>query len=326
MRKPANSRWLLLVALFVSATPSLAVADANQPEIDWRAPAACPDAATFATQVARYLGSSSAGARVRVVVEITKDKRGFHLVWHMWTPEGEGERSLDGEECGLLAETAALAFALAIDPHAEEGVDEAAIFAADDDERPPTHLEPVIPFPEIRRPRRPGLLLGFAMRITAGGDSGGLPGFAPSIGGAVAARSGPLRVEIAGNYWFSNRHTIPDNPTTGGDFDMWAFGFRACGDVLHRFGTWSVCLGGEAGRMEGTGFGVDVPETNASGWFAGTGALAGSWKLANHLFLRTDLQGVVRKDRPRFVLTGVLAHQPRTLNVRLFTGLELQIR
>jgi hypothetical protein len=329
----AARRWLrptraVVAALIAIMAAGPARADppaGSQPVLRWTAPAGCPDAAGFAAMVARYLGASTAATGVEVTVLVIATDTGFALTWRMEGADNTGERTLDGPDCALLAETAALTLALAIDPDA--GADPAADdLARGDDERPPPAEVAEPTEVEIDRPARArrGRTLGVAARVGGGTTVGALPGAAASVGGALAARTRHFRVEGGFAYWFARRTTLPDQPDQGGDFSMYAGSFRVCGDLR---GRWlAACVGGELGKMTGAGFGFDLPETNSSLWIGGTAGLAISWPLSKYLFLRADLEMAVPKDRPKFVLVqgGVVVHQQAVANGRLSAGLELQ--
>ncbi len=308
-----------------SAPPE--AAPGGQPNITWDAPAGCPDRAGFAALVARYLGHSADAGGVTVEVTVTATETGFHLTWHMQSEEGFGERSLDGPDCGLLAETGALTLALAIDPSAgADEIDETAIFEPDD-ERPPDRLEPVEPPIEVTQPaRRRPTYLGVAMRLFGGATLGALPGAAPSLGAALAARWRRWRIEGVFSWWFERRETLPGDPDEeprGGDFTMYAGALRVCAELV---GPLSVCLGGELGEFEGAGFGFGRTQQHAQRWLGATGTVAYSRKIANHLFFRADLEIGVPQTRPAFVntTTDELVYQQPLVNGRLLTGLELQ--
>jgi len=305
------------------------------PAVAWQVPSECPDASAFAAHLQRYLGTSDAIAGVSIDVVITSTGNGFRLIWKMESDEASGERSLSGADCALLTETAALTVALAIDPEAVNVAEEdPTAFMSDDDERPsviaklPDELAR-IPDALVERPHPRRRLLGLILRATVGGDAGSMPGLiTPGLGAAIGPRWGLWRLEFTGTYWFEQRARLGDDDDVGGLISLWVTSFRGCRDLLQLSGMWSACLGVEAGKMAGRGFGVDLPETGSEVWLAGTGSVAGTWNLAKFLYFRTELQLGAPVYRFRFVITpgDQLLHQPWYLHTRALTGLELQFR
>jgi len=307
------------------------------PIVELDAPATCPTSDAFRAHLLHYLGGPEPARGVRIEIVITRTGASFELTWKMQSEAVRGERTLSGEDCAVLVETAALTAALAIDPnavHLDEG--DPGAFERHDDERPPK-LESIpdrlteVPDTRVEARRRPRRLLGLVLRAAIGGDAGGMPGpFAPWVGAAVGPRWGAWRLEFTYSYWFEREAQVDENPDKGGNISLWATSFRTCRDLGQLSVLWSACLGIEGGKMAGHAFGVDLPEANSDIWLAGSGALAGSLKLANYLYLRTEMQAVVPAWRLRFVINPTtnptVVHQPWYVNLRLFTGLELQFR
>jgi hypothetical protein len=86
----------------------------------------------------------------------------------------------------------------------------------------------------------------------------------------------------------------------------------------------NACAGVEAGRLSGTGSGVDEPATARGGWLAATadarlhGDLFGSDTLSWQLGL--GVAAAVRRPELGFEELGVL-HRPSAASARLFVGL-----
>ncbi len=330
---------LSLVAALFSVVGTARAQDENGPFVQLEAPEGCPAGGEFRDQLVRYLGGAEAARGVHIEVRITRTEEGFELTWRMQSEDVWGERTLSGADCAVLVETAALTAALAIDPNAVDlGDTDPGSFARDDDEKP-GELESIpdrlteVPETDLTSHSRRKRLLGLILRIAIGGDSGGMPGaFAPWVGGAIGPRFGLWRLEFTYSRWFEQKARVGDDVAEGGYINLWATAFRACRDIGQLGVTWSACLGVEGGKMAGRGFGGEsfAWEANSDVWMATSGALAGSWKLAKALYLRTEAQLAVPARRLRFFIgppeDPTVVHQPWYLNLRLFTGLELQFR
>jgi len=106
---------LLLGGTVASAPRS---ARAQEPEISWRAPAACPSAEVVRERVAALLSRQpSTATRLRATGEITRAAaEGYLLKLSVNTQGHVAARTLRASDCAALAEAGAWLIALAVDP------------------------------------------------------------------------------------------------------------------------------------------------------------------------------------------------------------------
>jgi hypothetical protein len=152
-------------------------------------------------------------------------------------------------------------------------------------------------------------------------EVGLLPG--PSFGpqAALGLSQGGWGVELGGALLLPREAALegPASPRSEIDWLAGQLGLcRAFGSTL------SACLGGELGRLSGSGLGVDEPSTAGGWWLAGSagarlrGDLIGSAALSWQLGL--ELAAALARPEFGFDELGVL-HRPRAVSGRLFLGL-----
>jgi hypothetical protein len=108
-------------AVTVVAAAAVTVVAHAQPtswQLEWSAPAGCPDVARVRDSVARLLGSNRKGddpVSARIVV--SHDGGSFHAQIDTVQRAGSGHRALEGATCQDVADASALIVALLIDPN-----------------------------------------------------------------------------------------------------------------------------------------------------------------------------------------------------------------
>jgi hypothetical protein len=249
------------------------------------------------------------------------------------TDDPAGERELSGATCAEVASAAALVVALTVDPD--------AIGAPEPPPDPTPAPAPRVPpsGPRVVSPAQPepvgatrsaasGAGVDWSVRGDLVSDIGGLPGFVPGVGLAVAARIGAYRAELGGMYWFERFEPVDGRDGVGGDLSMWAGVVRGCRAVW----TLDLCAGVEIGRLAGTGVGVDQARTDTGKWVAPVAGLG-------RRFQGSDLFGVyvggelgAPLSRARFNVTPmgatepVLVHQAAVVVGRVFVGVDVEFR
>ena len=247
-------------------------------------------------------------------------------------------RLLSGETCTALSETVVVILALSIDPGADTT---AASFPV---EEPPADGGPRVPAvvaPEERHearaarasddghaelprdaatPDRPSLQLAGVLRVF--GELGIMPG--PAFGGAVALRAqrGALSGEASAAALLPKKGTLADEDTRGGHFSW--FGGQLVGCLSSISGvTLAGCVGGEIGRLSGTGTGVDVQETRHAAWFGPLLSVRTGLPLAHHAIFETELALVLPLSRPTFALEQLgEVHTPAVVSGRVGAGIR----
>jgi hypothetical protein len=91
--------------------------------------------------------------------------------------------------------------------------------------------------------------------------------------------------------------------------------------------TWSVCLGFEAGRLEGAGVGVTEPRRGSAVWLAPLVQLGASWAVPDTaLRLELALLGAAPLNRDEFKLRELgTVHQPSPGIGRLSLGVGVDL-
>jgi hypothetical protein len=300
------------VAALVSGT--LARAGPVALDLDWRAPAGCPDRNTVRRYVEEMLGNaepatSSLAARGGV----------FRTAVDRWTADlalrsasgYETTRSFEGPTCESVSRAAALVMALTLHPN----------------ELPP--IGPNTPERDVRALDRP--IVGRFMRpaISASGalDEGTAP--SPAVGGALTVGWSPWggpRWEASASYFAPRRGTSADS-RFGADVSLAAFVVRGCYPLVD--GVWSLapCMGGGLDWLRASGVGARSSYDNS----AFTTHLEGGgiilWNFTDFLAARASVFGVVPMTRPEFTIwvdNGTTSvHRPNSVALRATLGVEL---
>lgn len=168
----------------------------------------------------------------------------------------------------------------------------------------------------------PPLDLDWKLNASGVLDWGSLPHPAFGLEASAGVGAGRWLIEALGVYWPTVRTIVAREPDRGGDIELWALGLRGCwlvipGDVSAR-----ACVGGEAGRLRGDGFGTTGwTGSGTSVWLAGKLALGGSVALSRPLTLDANLEATIPANRPEFHLEGVArVHRPAALVGRATVG------
>jgi hypothetical protein len=296
--------WTLsnLTVLFAAA-----VAKAADPvSLTWNAPQGCPSRDAVLADVQRILS----GPTNRVVVaradvtEIAPEHWSVHLVTDV--DGAQGERAIDANSCSSLATATALILAWTVDPSK-------AVASL------PPHPEEV-PSPSVtstreepaagqHRPGASGALAGF-VAAGAAADRGTLPSIGVAGEFAAGLLFGPLRVEISGADWFTQRATTTIlNVSEGTDIHLLEGALRGCfrwlpGPSLEL----APCLGGAMFFASGDGFGTTTrfqPQHFSGQWGAVQAEVLGVWRLFGPIALRGSAGLGIPLARPPIVIDVV---------------------
>jgi hypothetical protein len=334
---PASLLWLISQA---SAPPAI--------DVQWTAPAECPDRDALLAAVTRRLTRPLAGGEARVEARVVGDRsRGYTL--HLTLSAGaRGEvREVHDPSCAALTDAAAVRVVAAIEappvvpiPPEPEPAPEPASAPA-----PAPTLE-VVPAEPVRTSAIPELPPapsdmydgpGGVLRLHGGGEVGALPGRAGSEGalpgpaGAVGLALGllwpRLRLELQGT-------VLPGRSGGGVKAGLYAGSVHACWRVGRGKLEVPLCGGVEVGAMRGEPT-TSLPgaSANTSLWLAGAVGPALSWHVSPRVSVWAGLQLVLAPVRPEFQkgedVEGMMAERlylPSLASGRLLLGVELRIR
>lgn len=309
-------------------------------DLEWSAPAGCPDHAHVVGRVDALVGkrrpaqhslvargriTPTGGASPRYRLELTIGGAGS---------DARAPRIMTGDDCARLAEAAALVLALDIDPEAGTHVEEP--------EPAPDQHDPVDPeVPALLTPRTPPLAAPRARRAApspsptpvrtkgSGGarllfDSGSLP--RPTLGAAAAFLlvRGPLALDLQAA-WFPSRFTIsgPHHGVGGAYVSLATFGAHACWGGVAGEVDWRGCLGGELGREATTGVSIAHPESSASLWSAVSGMIRARVWPERSLSPILGVAAVHPLSAATVQIQGFgTVFEPPAALIRLFLGLE----
>lgn len=287
-------------------------------ELEWVAPAGCPDRADGEARVEKFLGrppGAPEDPEVRARVRIAPSDEGFSAVIEL-TADGEpSRRTLETQRCEVAADGAAYVIAALIDPTVEP---------REPEPEPPVKSEPPQPDPSTTRkarevppsavpiqsprpeaPRRRPRVVRGAVRV--GGALG--VGMLPRVAGGIAVSAGVLlprlRFDLGVHHWFARPVRLDDRPDTGGDIDLTTGSVRVCPLAVRRPVEVPVCAGLELGSMRGTGTGIEEPTTTRLLWAALTASIGLVWMPSRWAGVWVDAGLQVPISRPIFAVEGV---------------------
>lgn len=303
---------MLSLALTIAA-----VATPVAPDVVWQAPPGCPTEAAVRDRIAALLAGTEGmmGSAVDLQVEALADGR-WRLHASLHGPAGDGERTLDADNCDALAEAAALLTVIAaqpslagtVPPVPDTGTIPAPPPAADRPEGAPSRTvdrEPaqeVVPAPpSATRPRaRSGLL------AVGGGVAVGVlttPMAALRAAGGVRGRR--WSVALTQTFWLPRDMPGAENGDVGGRMWLWAAGVRGCGIPVDGRVEVDLCGAVEAGAVTGRGIGAltrSVRQTSA--WLALSGGPGVGVRLGARVRLTLGVDVLVVAVRPHFTVSG----------------------
>ncbi|HKP63600.1 MAG TPA: hypothetical protein VJV78_42990 [Polyangiales bacterium] len=293
----ASMRVLSLVCSIALGQIALSRAHAAEPlELEWSAPAGCPDREYVRGEVSERLGERAAqGSPLSASGQIEATAAGFEL---QLRAQG-GERRLEAASCEELAESAAVILALLIDPQAASP--------------PPAASEP-------------GLRVWGAVRAELVGDLGLLPG--PSLGPGLALAIGieNSSLELSGTYLPTQDLESPTDGEDVGDLRAFAGRVSFCQLLLPSVGL-SPCASLEYARLTGAGSGSldQAKPVDASIWSL---LLAARWSpsLGGPWLFVLELAAGLPFSFAAFTLqpSDLAAHETGKVLGRLRAGLELR--
>jgi hypothetical protein len=291
---------------FPCTSATAARAERQSPSIDvyWSAPAGCPDRARLIELVEDHLGRALT-SRDRVMARILTARRaGVYSTRVLLRVGGRSsERDLEGVSCGPVADAIALMIALSV---------------RDDDVRDNAPRGAAGPTPLVR-PRTSRHRLAIVVAAAAG--AGMLPD--GNLGGVVGVSAARRRWSLAleGTFWLEREVTFDAAPMAGAVIDGWTIASRAC-----RVLAIEVCLGGEAGRLQGDGFGYDGASEGSQTWIALAVGARAELDVSALFSVIADAEGLLPLVAPTFCLgDGTPIYEPFGAAARVRIGVAVHI-
>lgn len=324
---------LSLVALLATPLAQPAVVRA-EPElaIEWSMPSSrddCADGRWAGSRVAEQLGRparADVDEGVKASASIVTVDGGLQLTVRTGAGGEVGERVIDGVDCRVLGEAAALIIALAVAEASERAAaQQPTAQAARPPERPATPA--VAPPPAVRR-AGPRFVLRADALLAVGFLDRALGGPALSFGASHRIWRG----ELAGFWLVPRRLTVADDADGPVRASLWAG--RATGCALWGAGPLRAgpCLAAELGQARGEGEGSPTTRRARSHTLWAAGALGGrmSVAMAPRIALVLQAELLLAIARPRFVTADAASgarasiHEPAVAQLRASLGAELR--
>lgn len=295
-------------------TPDVPVA------LEWNAPAGeqCPSAEEVLRQVTSLVGASSSRQRssIHARADVRKlDDGRFRVELTTLSDGSEGHRTIEERSCRAMAEATAVILAWMVDPDAVDAAPGGVPTPESGTTHPPQEQKPSAPEHERREPAPEDHgtdpastgLPSRAMKVVVGAhavfDSSTLPAFAAGFGAELGARWTSFRVLARGGLWVHQTAYVHGATAAGAELGLATLGVDAC------VTPWRLdiapCAGPELDRMQGTGFGVDKPRTDATSWISVGLGVEGRLGLVGPLGVTLGLRLVVPTRRETFGLDGV---------------------
>jgi hypothetical protein len=240
------------------------------------------------------------------------------------------ERVLEGTSCDEVTAAAAVALAMVIkakEPTASPAPSEQAAEPEQEQEPEPAMTPPSPPRPPSASAARPrpddSRKLGFALSLAGLGDVGALPNAAAGgeLGAALDYRG--LRISALGALIVGSDEQASGK---GADFDLTLGALLLCGRQAIGPAVASLCLGLEAGQLNGAGVGVKNPRSGESFWWAPRLEPGVLWPVAGNFSIFGRFGATLPRIRRTFVLDDtLLVHKPAALTGRLALGVELTL-
>lgn len=317
--------------LWASAGPKL--------DLEWSAPAECPDEAAVEAKIDGYLGDVPASTTaVEAKGTVTRERDGWTMTLVTTVDGHRRTRVLTDPGCDGLAESAAVLVAIAVAP---ETVPPAPPVPVETDERAETPVALTDPDPQASarptsspgpipestgRPRARRLPLRASVRATGGVGLGWLP-FGADVSLALAVFGRGFRAELFGTYAPRRLLRFDDLPEAGANVSAWSLGMRGCGvPELRSWLQLPICAGVEAGRVVGRPVGLLQERTGRPVWAAGALAAGLRFEVHERVALWVAPELLVAMTRPTLRVDGEASPIFRSSNLggRFQAGLELR--
>ena len=284
------------------------------------APTACGDERSVRVRIDRLIAGAGSEPMplIDVLLRVSETSGIFSGALRIEEAGAAVERTLTDASCAVVMDAAALVVAFALVPGLSAGDPEEAAAPASE----------ASPAPESAPPAGSSVELTGAVRLSAVGMIGVLPGVV--VGGEIAGalRFASFHVELGalGTPFAGARFAAPT--PLGGDLGIVLGFMRGCGvaapaSVVELGG----CLGLQGGAAFGHGVGISAPTDAVAPWLAVTGALRVAWLPWPFLVLLLEAEALVPLVRPVFTVAGLgVLHRPEPVAGAIRIGLELRFR
>jgi len=343
---------IALVGILCLSTSALAVPRSDLPlELTWSVPAGCPDSGVVRSGVERIVKDTRA-TPVMADGRIVAVEGGFKLELSMRVEDVTETRTVKAPLCATLADASAVLIALALDskkdappPPAsierddvlalEPGVDEPPSNGA---HAPAARREEQrrAPRPEHSTGARPGeqpgarrSALQFGLALAPALELGTLPRASAGLWSHGVLRHGRFRAGVSGSVWLRQRPTFDGDGRAGAAFDMLQGALFGCFmSPLWRLAL-GPCANGQVSYVVVEGFGIRMPQRQATLWPSVGAGLLGEWSFGRvGLFARADLAASI--GAPSFALMtraadGTSLYDPSGIVSRFVVGAEIVI-
>ncbi len=310
----------IVAALMLGLAPAPAAGD-EAIELDWRAPVGCPERDEVRRSIARLV--PAADVRLRVRAEIMARGRGFEGTLALEGDDPESARSLQADDCHVLARAMAVVIAVSLDPFAvAEAIDGPATIPAAEVPEPSSPPRETLVSPRARagasdrpaprptpahpraRPSDEALELG----VRLGAGVGGLlfPGAGVGLSLAPFLGTSRLHVRAVAEYWAPQRIRFDPLRDASAEVQLVSGGVRVCPQLVRGRVRVPLCAGADVGAMLGRGTGRDLASAS-SGRQTWVGAVLEpgiAVGVTSRVSLWLALEGVVSLYRPRFAIDG----------------------
>ena len=297
--------------------------DAPPIDIQWEAPAECPDAESVKAATERLLGkrlSSLPARNVRAEGKVTQSETGN---WELHVVLAVGDRvedeTLVAKKCRALGDAMALKVALAIDPLA---VVDAVKQAPEPDAS--ASLPPAAPQQQLAPVAPPAPRLRGGLRLVGGVGLGPLPGVTPGAGLYGSLQFPSFRIELGGEAFWGGVARYQALPNVGADLHVFMGAARGC--VTPGSGRWlfPICGGLELGAMRGKGFGVATTGSTSGLWGGVVVGPAVQFRTTGRLSLWVEADATLTLLKPEFYMRNLdTLYAPAAGGSRASAGFEV---
>ncbi len=292
-----------------TGTPTAQTAPPGAPfELEWRAPAGCPNADHVRAEISRLIGPDAHPQGVtRVSGEITAQEGGAFSVRLALEQSGRtGERTLSAASCAEVSRAAALLVALAIEPGAAE---------EDPVPLPPPAPPPVPPAQPPPTPRPPPRVLApprevakqrpqLVISLGPATEVGLLPALGAGAEATLGVELDRLSLEAYGADYL-HRDQDAELGRAGGTFALLSLGARACFGLLPGRVSIAGCAAFSENRVRARGYGVSQPGSATTHIGAASLGVRVQLALGSHASLRLDAGPGLLLGDANFVLAGI---------------------
>jgi hypothetical protein len=289
-----------------------------RPNLEWRAPASCPDVASLRARVEQRLERSLDDVVVGIEVDVAlAGGRYVARIDLRAMTVANDVRTLRSRRCSELADAVAVIVARVASEQIARGRVVARVDR--DDDEATSVAGAYVPAPREAPPPRPWTI---GARISGVSGIGIIPKV--GLGGelAVTVRHGNTLAELAGTRWNTSAAQFHNGAPAKVDVDLDVAALRAGWrrpELPLR--AWAAF---EYGHMYGTGVKLPSQQLESGRWIAAGVGFGVAWQMAPWIRLLGTTEAMAAIDRVRFSLgDGIVVYAPSPMSVRATAGLEV---